>query len=103
MLVAKNKQANLKKKDIVKDIFTNIGISSLYSNKIVNDIINIIIFYLKSNKEIKIKNFGVFKLQKKIKRIGRNPKNREEFIISRRTVTTFKTADNLKRRINKNV
>ena len=49
MVVLKN---NLKKSDIVKNIFDNIGIPSLYAKKIFNDTINILI----SNLILKKKN-----------------------------------------------
>ncbi len=43
MVVLKN---NLKKSDIVNNIFINIGISSLYAKKIFNDTIKILIVSL---------------------------------------------------------
>ena len=72
-----NNRNNLKKKNIVNNIFLSIGISSAYSNKITNDIINILILSLRQEKKIKIKNFGTFSLQEKKERIGINPKNKK--------------------------
>jgi integration host factor subunit alpha len=102
MATIKNKPENLKKIDIIKNISSNIGISSLYSAKILNDIINILISNLVFKKKIKFKNFGIFKLQPKKKRIGRNPKNNEMHEVSERVVVTFKASDHLKKKINKN-
>jgi integration host factor subunit alpha len=99
MVTLKN---NLKKADIVNSIFTDIGISSLYTKKIFNDIIEILITNLVSNKKIKIKNFGTFKLIFKNKRLGRNPKNNEAHFITERAVVSFKAANNLKNKVNKN-
>jgi len=102
MDTVKNKQINLKKKDIAKNISLNIGISSLYSSKIFNDIIKLIISILKSKKKINIKNFGGFSSLDKKQRLGRNPKNKKTHIIEKRTVITFSASNNLKKRINKN-
>ena len=93
---------NTKKKDIVGNIFTNIGISSFYSTKIVNDFINILIFNLLSNKFLKIKNFGTFNLLKKNIRMGRNPKNKKNYEILERNIVSFKPSEKLKTKVNIN-
>ena len=62
-----NNKKNITKEDLVKNIFLKIGISSSYSLKIVNDIIQIIISNSSLTKKIKIKNFGTFSLRKKKK------------------------------------
>ncbi len=84
-------------------MFWSIGISSAYSNKITNDIINILILSLRQEKKIKIKNFGTFSLQKKNKRIGINPISKKKHEIKARIVATFKAAKELNLSINKNV
>jgi|TARA_B110000444_G_C18635099_1_gene498751 integration host factor subunit alpha len=101
MVTPKNKIKNITKKDITKNIFSIIGLPRVYSAKIINDIIKILISNLIINNKIKIKNFGTFLLQKKNERIGRNPKNKETHIISKRTIVSFKTAESLKGKINK--
>jgi len=101
-MAAINKRNNLKKEDINKNITSAIGLPKIYSAKIINDIIQILIFNLKCNNKLKIKSFGSFSLQKKNKRTGRNPKNKEIFHISKRTVVLFKASENLKKIINKN-
>ena len=102
-MVATNKRYNLKKKDISKNIASVIGVSALYSAKIVNDIIQILISNLASGKNLKINNFGSFMLHEKKERIGRNPKNNKNFNIKERRVILFKASNNLKVKINKNV
>jgi|TARA_B110000914_G_C15287956_1_gene365246 integration host factor subunit alpha len=97
-----NRRKNIKKKDIINNIFLNIGIPSVYSAKVVNDIINILILNIKKYKKLKIKNFGSFSLQNKKKRIGRNPKNNDPYEISERIVVSFKMSKNLEKKINKN-
>ena len=103
MVVATSNRNNLKKKNIVENIYSNIGISSFYSNKIVNDIIHILTSQLLLNNKLKIKNFGVFSLKKKNKRTGLNPQTKEKHNISERIVALFKASHSLKTRINKNV
>ena len=58
---------------------------------------------LELNKLVKIHNFGTFKLKRKTKRIGRNPKTKEEFIISDRNVITFKASKHIISYINQNL
>ena len=96
----KIKRENIKKKDIVNDISKIIGVPNSFSDLIVKDIIKILVSNLKDNSEIKFKNFGTFLLKKKLKRIGRNPKNKMEYEISSRNVVTFKTSKYLKKRLN---
>ena len=98
-----SKRESFNKEDIKKKISFSIGLPLFYSAKIINDIIQILILNLKLNKKLKIKNFGVFSLKEKNKRIGRNPKTHEIFDISKRMVVTFRISDYLKARINKNV
>ena len=103
MVAAANKRENLTKEDIVKNISSHIGISTAYSANIINDLINILISALISKKKLKIKNFGSFNLRLKKERIGRNPKNNKLYNISARIVASFKAAEQLKLKINKNV
>ena len=49
---------NIKKKDIVKNVNSNIGIPKVYASKILNDLIYILITNLCIHGKIKIKNFG---------------------------------------------
>ena len=53
-------------------------------------------------KQVKIAKFGTFTLRKKKERIGRNPKTKEEKIISERNVVLFKPSKELKEYINTN-
>ena len=57
---------------------------------------------LKSNGYVKIHNFGSFKIKRKKSRIGRNPKTKENVMISERNVLTFKPSKSVIIYINKN-
>ena len=93
---------NLTKKEIVNSIYMQIGFSKTISENILEDIFQIILKNIISEKKVKISKFGTFVLRKKKERKGRNPKTREEKIISERNVILFKPSKELKEYINKN-
>tara|TARA_B100002051_G_scaffold139651_2_gene132642 strand:- start:846 stop:1139 length:294 start_codon:yes stop_codon:yes gene_type:complete len=92
---------NLTKKEIINSIYMQIGFSKKISETLLEDIFQILIKNIISEKKVKISKFGTFVLRKKNKRIGRNPKTKEERIISERNVILFKPSNELKRYINK--
>tara|TARA_B100000686_G_C15954918_1_gene555344 strand:+ start:89 stop:343 length:255 start_codon:yes stop_codon:yes gene_type:complete len=77
-----------------------IGFSKKISEELLDDILKIILDNLKKYKKIKISNFGTFSLRSKRSRLGRNPKTKEEKIISERNVVLFKPSKDLKKYIN---
>ena len=79
---------NIKKIDLVKSLSVEIGFSSKYSQKLLDDLIFVIKEQIKKEKVI-IKNIGTFKLLNKKERIGRNPKTGKEFLINSRKVVSF--------------
>ncbi len=93
---------NLTKKDIVNSIYMQIGFSKKISENLLEDLFQIILKNIISEKKVKISKFGTFTLRKKNKRIGRNPKTKEEKIIAERNVILFKPSKELKEYINSN-
>ena len=91
---------NITKIEITKILSQKTGLSSLYSKKILNDLIQIIIKQVKDNNLI-LKNIGTFRIISKNERIGRNPKTKEEKAISQRDVVLFKPSKEFKELINK--
>ena len=91
---------NIKRKDLIDNVYFNIGFSKTISENIVYDIFNLFINNIISNNVLKISNFGNFIKKNKKQRIGRNPKTKEVKIISSRNVIIFKAANLLKERIN---
>ena len=81
---------NLTKKDIVNSIYMQIGFSKKISETLLEDIFELILNNLIEDKKVKIAKFGTFELRKKKERIGRNPKTKENKIISARNVILFK-------------
>ena len=91
---------NLTKKDIIKSIYLQIGLSKKIIDLFLEDIIKILTSSIKENKKVKISKFGTFIVRKKKKRIGRNPKTKEQINISERNVLLFKPSKELKKYIN---
>ena len=90
---------NITKIEIAKILSKRTGLSLLYSKKILNDLIQIMIKQLKDNNLI-LKNIGTFKNISKNERIGRNPKTKEEFLIKKRKSISFISSKNLTKIIN---
>ena len=88
------------KKDLIKDITFNTGLSSNVSKKIFNDLVNILIQNIKKGSLV-LKNVGSFKIIEKKETIGRNPKTKEEFIISARKTVSFTPSKKIIENLNK--
>ena len=91
---------NLTKKDLVNSLFLQIGYSKKISENLLEDFFEIIFTNLKKNKKVKIAKFGTFTIREKKSRIGRNPKTKENKLISERNVVLFRPSKELKKRIN---
>ena len=91
---------NIKRKDLIANVYFNIGFSKTISENIVYDIFNLFINNIISNNVLKISNFGNFIKKNKKQRIGRNPKTKELKVISSRNIIIFKPSNLLKKRIN---
>ena len=77
-----------------------LGYSKKLIENILEDIFEIILLSLKEQGKVKISKFGTFILRYKKSRVGRNPKTKQEAIISERNVILFKPSKFLKNRIN---
>ena len=91
---------NITRDEIAEAMKSEFGFNRKLCLDIVNDIVEIIINGLQSDKKVKIHNFGTFKLNKKNSRIGRNPKTKQEYNIASRNVITFKASKILLKYIN---
>ena len=92
---------NLTKKEIINSIYMQLGYSKKLIENILEDMFEIILVNLKENGKVKISNFGTFTLREKKQRLGRNPKTKENKIISERNVILFKASKEFKEYINK--
>ena len=96
MLETKN--LNLTKKDISKRINLITGLPISYTNKIINDFIDILKVLIRE-KELNIKNFATFKIVNKNERLGRNPKNKKIYKIKARKSLSI----NISKKLNDNI
>tara|TARA_B100001093_G_C26232753_1_gene760947 strand:- start:236 stop:514 length:279 start_codon:yes stop_codon:yes gene_type:complete len=76
------------KEDLINRLSKKTGFSINLSKKLINDFFNAVVNNIKTKKCI-IKNIGTFKIINKKERMGRNPKTKEEFIITKRKSVSF--------------
>ena len=91
---------NLTKKDLVNLVYMQIGFSKQISENLIEEYFSLIVSNLVKEKKIKISNFGTFSIRTKKSRKGRNPKTKEEKIISKRNVVLFKASNDFKNFLN---
>ena len=91
---------NLTKKDLINSVFMQIGFSKNISENLIDDFLSTILENLKNEKKLKLSKFGTFSIRSKKSRIGRNPKTKEEKIISDRDVVLFKASKEFKDLVN---
>ena len=91
---------NISRDEIAEAMKKEFGFNRKLCFDFVNDIFEIIIEGLQSERIVKIHNFGTFKMNNKKSRLGRNPKTKEEYNISSRNVVTFKASKVLLKFIN---
>ena len=90
----------LTKAAMINYLNENIGLSKRECHVFFEAFLKLITDELINKKDVKIVNFGIFKVMKKKSRIGRNPKTLEEFGIKARKRLSFKPSDDIKQRIN---
>ena len=93
-------RTNLTKKDLVNIIYMQIGFSKQMSEHLIDEFFSLITLNLNKEKKLKLTKFGTFFIKLKKSRIGRNPKTKEDKIISERNVVLFKPSKEFKEFIN---
>ena len=91
---------NITRFHIANSIHNEFGLPKKDCIEIVSDVIDIIVEGLQNSGRVKIHNFGTFIVRNKKSRIGRNPKTKEEVMISQRNVIRFKPSNFLINLIN---
>ena len=79
---------------------TGIGFSKNIAENLIDDFLTTIIENLKDQKKLKLSKFGTFSIRSKKSRIGRNPKTKEQKVISDRDVVLFKASKEFKDLVN---
>ena len=91
---------NFTRKDLTDKVFQNMGFSKNVSQTIIDELFDYLVSELVISNKIKISSFGSFEVVKKKERIGRNPKTKEQAMISARKIVRFKPSLLLKDMIN---
>lgn len=88
---------NLTKRDIVLDIYQKTNYPQKEVKEVVQLTLDAIANALSSGQNVELRNFGVFEIQVRKSRIGRNPnKPEKDVIIPTRAVVKFKAGKELK-------
>ncbi len=94
--------SNLTKREIVLEIYGKTGFPQKTVADTVQRTLDIIMQALAKGRNVELRNVGVFEVQKRKARIGRNPRNPEADVrIPARAVVKFKSGKTLKRLIAK--
>jgi len=78
------------KKEIVKKISEDIGMTQLKTKDIVQRTLDAIIHTLVSEGRIELRNFGVFEVKQRAPRKARNPRTGDKVYVPSKNVVTFK-------------
>jgi integration host factor subunit alpha len=89
------------KAEIVERVYENLGGSKQECAKLVEMCFELIRQSLESGENVKISGFGKFTLRNKKSRPGRNPRTKQEVMITPRRVVTFKASHILREQVNR--
>ena len=87
------------KKEIVKSISEEIGLTQLKTKEIVQKTFDAIIETLVADHRIELRNFGVFEVKKRAARKARNPRTGERVDVAEKWVVTFKPGKEMEERV----
>ena len=91
---------NLTKRDIVLDIYDKTDFPQKEVRETVQLTLDAIANALSEGRNVELRNFGVFEVQVRKSRIGRNPNKPEtDVVIPKRAVIKFKAGKELKARL----
>src|SRR5438270_8051749 len=89
------------KKDIVKTISEDIGLTQLKTKDIVQRTLDAIIHTLVSEGRIELRNFGVFEVKRRAPRKARNPRTGDKVYVPSKNVVTFKPGKEMEELVRK--
>ena len=87
------------KKEIVKAISEEIGLTQLKTKEIVQKTFDAIVDTLVQDRRIELRNFGVFEVKKRAARKARNPRTGERVDVAEKYVVTFKPGKEMEERV----
>ena len=87
------------KKEIVKTISEEIGMTQLKTKEIVQKTFNAIVDTLVEDHRIELRNFGVFEVKRRAARKARNPRTGEKVYVPEKFVVTFKPGKEMEEKV----
>ena len=87
------------KKEIVKTISEEIGMTQLKTKEIVQKTFNAIVETLVEEQRIELRNFGVFEVKKRAARKARNPRTGQRVDVPQKFVITFKPGKEMEEKV----
>lgn len=87
------------KKEIVKTISEEIGLTQLKTKEIVQKTFDAIVETLVDEGRIELRNFGVFEVKKRAARKARNPRTGDKVFVPEKYVVTFKPGKEMEERV----
>lgn len=87
------------KKEIVRTIADEIGLTQLKTKEIVQKTFDAIVETLVEDRRIELRNFGVFEVKQRAARKARNPRTGEKVSVPEKFVVTFKPGKEMEERV----
>jgi len=87
------------KKEIVKAISDEIGMTQLKTKEIVQKTFDAIVETLIEERRIELRNFGVFEVKKRAARKARNPRTGDKVFVPEKYVVTFKPGKEMEEKV----
>jgi nucleoid DNA-binding protein len=87
------------KKEIVKTISEEIGLTQLKTKEIVQKTFDAIVEALVEERRIELRNFGVFEVKKRAARKARNPRTGTRVDVPTKFVVTFKPGKEMEEKV----
>ena len=87
------------KKDIVRTISEEVGLTQQQTKEIVQKTFDAIIESLVRERRIELRNFGVFEVKPRAARKARNPRTGEQVDVPRKHVVTFKPGKHMEAKV----
>ncbi len=87
------------KKEIVKTISEEIGMTQLKTKEIVQKTFNAIVETLVEERRIELRNFGVFEVKARAARKARNPRTGQRVDVPEKFVVTFKPGKEMEEKV----
>lgn len=91
--------ARVTKKDIVRTISEEVGLTQQQTKEIVQKTFDAIIESLVREQRIELRNFGVFEVKPRAARKARNPRTGEPVDVPRKHVVTFKPGKSMEAKV----